>query len=248
MKRLYLTAVLLLSACAAPLPQTPPSGVSAQVPAPQIRVGDEWTYTVRDGFTGLPRPTERHRVAEARGDQLIVAVTRDGIAEEFQIYDARWNWIKRPATNMQVFEYQPAYQALAFPLAAGANWHATSTATDPATGKRFPVRIDGTVLGWERVRVPAGEFDALKVRRVVFLMYHDPSVRERSEIIEIEWYAPAVRQAVRRDTNSRYMSYLHGEAGPGFVRVRGDRGGGSVPRLVQDDWLIYELSSHGGSR
>ena len=246
MKQLYLASVLLiLGACATPLPQTPPAGVATQVPAPQIRPGDEWTYSVRDGFTGLPRPAVRHRVTEAAGDRVVVAVTREGApAEEVQVYDRSWNWLKHPATNMQMFEYSPAYQAFAFPLTAGATWQARSTATDPATGKRFPVRIDGTVLGWERVRVPAGEFDALKVRRVVFLNYFEPSVREHSEIIETEWYAPAVKQAVRRETTSRYMSFLHGGIAPGFMRVRGGRGDGSAPRMTQDDWLIYELTNH----
>ena len=243
MKRFFLaTALWALAACSAPLPQTPPAGLSAQVPAPQIRQGAEWTYNVRDGFTGLPRPAERHRVTQAGGDRVVVAVSRAGFDDEIQVYDAKWNWVKHPATNLQMFEYSPAYQAFAFPLAAGGAWRARSTATDPATGRRFPVHIRGTVLGWERVKVPAGEFDALKVMRVVFLNYFVPNVREISEIIETEWYAPSVKQAVRRETTSRHLSHL-GMGHPGFVQVRGrDDGGG--PSFVQDDWLIYELVSH----
>ena len=241
MKRFFIAcALMFLAGCAAPLPQNPPSGVAAQVPAPGIRPGAEWTYRVRDGFTGLPRPTERYRVTEVAGDRVAVMVSREGANDEMQLYDRQWNWLQHPATNLQAFNYSPAYPAYAFPLAAGRTWNARLIATDPASGQRFPLTLDGIVLGWERVKVPAGEFDALKVRRVVFLDYYEPNVRGRSEIVEMEWYAPAVNQAVRRETSARYLSYLYGENESGFLQVRG-RGGGGGPRFVPDDWLVYEL-------
>lgn len=241
MKRFSIAcALLFLFGCAAPLPQTPPSGVAAQVPAPGIQSGAEWTYRVRDGFTGLPRPTERYRVTEVAGDRVAVTVSREGANDEMQLYDRQWNWLRHPATNLQAFNYSPAYPAYAFPLAAGRTWNARLIATDPASGQRFPLTLDGKVLGWERVKVPAGEFDALKVRRVVFLDYYEPNVRGRSEIVEMEWYAPAVNQAVRRETSARYLSYLYGENESGFLQVRGHSGGGG-PRFVPDDWLVYEL-------
>lgn len=241
--KLFLTVSLsvFLAACAAPLPQVPPPGVAAEVPAPQLRPGATWSYSVRDGFTGLPRPAEQHRVVEAAGDRVVVAVSRPGMEDEMQVYDSKWNWQRRPATNLPMFEYSPVFQAFHFPMKAGATWNARSTATDPTTGRRFPVVIQGAVQGWERVRVPAGEFDTIRVRRVVFLDYYLPNVRERSEAIETEWYAPALKQAVRRETTSRYVSHLAG--GQGLMRVR-DRGDGGGPRFVQDDWLIYELVEH----
>ncbi len=246
MKRSFLvSALLLLAGCTTPLSQTPPSGMAAQLPAPEIGTGEQWTYRVRDGFTGLERPSERYRVTEAGGERIVVAVSREGAKDEIHVYDRRWNWLKRPATNLQAFDYSPAYQAFAFPLAPGRTWKARLMATDPADGRRFPLTIDGTVLGWERVKVPAGEFDTLKVRRAVFFDYYEQAVRGRSEIFETEWYAPAVKQAVRREARSRYLSYLYGESRAPFLRVRGggrDDGGG--PKFVEDDWLIYELASY----
>ena len=70
----------------------------------------------------------------------------------------------------------------------------------------------------------------------------DSAITERSEAIETEWYSPALKQAVRRETTSRYVSHL-AAAPDGLVRVR-DRGDGGGPRFVQDDWLIYELTEH----
>lgn len=256
-----LAVALLLGGCAAPLSQTPPAGMAATVPAPEVRVGDAWTYRVQDGFTRLPRGDQRYEVVEVGADRIRVANSGER-GDGIQIYDREWNWLKRPATNLQAFEYTPAYQAFAFPLAPGKRWRARLMATDPADGRRFPVWIDGTVLGWERVRVPAGEFDALKVERNVYFEYYVSAIRGRSEIREFEWYAPAVKQSVRREASSRYLSisgawrdpgfmYVKGgsrdardSGNRGFVRSRGGRDDDGGPRYVLDDWLIYELVSH----
>jgi hypothetical protein len=240
-----LALALILGGCAAPLSQTPPPGLPATVAAPEIRVGDAWTYRVQDGFTRIQRGDQRHEVLEVGADRIVVAgaVERgDGV----QVYDHAWNWLRRPATNLQTFEYSPAYQAFAFPLVPGKRWRARLTATDPADGRRFPVWIDGAVLGWERVKVPAGEFDTLKIQRYVYFDYWEHAVRDRSEIREFEWYAPAVKQSVRREASSQYLSYLAGDGTgrPGFVRAKGGKDDGGGPGYVQDDWLIYELASY----
>jgi hypothetical protein len=98
------------------------------------------------------------------------------------------------------------------------------------------------VLGWERVKVPAGEFDALKVERRVFVGYWESVIRGSSVIHEYEWYAPAVKWAVRREAMASYFSYSGDAAGAQpFRRVAGDESGG--PQFLRGDWLIHELAS-----
>ena len=204
---------------------------SATAAAPALAIGDNWTYRVRDGYTGLARPGQRLRVTEADSDRVRVAASFSGGQDETQVFDREWNWVSRPATNLQSFEYSPAYRALSFPLAVGKTWRAKATATDPRDGRRFPVWIEGTVQGWEKIKVPAGEFEALKIRRMVFIDYWEYTTRGRSEIVEYEWYAPAVKQAVRREDRSQHLSYQYSD----------DEGG---PTWVRDDWLIAELESY----
>lgn len=224
-------AAAALAACAADPGITPlPSSASAAAPA--VAVGDNWTYRVRDGYTGLERSSQRYRVTQVAGDEIVVALSHEGAGDEIHVYDRQWNWLKRPATNLQSFGYSPAYQALAFPLAPGKTWRARATATDPVDGRRFPVWIEGTVTGWEKVKVPAGEFEALKIKRAVYIDYWEITVRGRSEILEYEWYAPAVKQTVRRESSSQYLSYIYSF----------DEDGGPV--FVRDDWLIAELVSY----
>ena len=229
--------VAMLCAACAPMPAGTPLDSTQAAAAPVITAGESWTYAVRDGYTGLDRGTERYRVDQVAAGNITVARERSGI-EDVQVYDSSWNWLRRPATNMQLFNYSPAYQAFDFPLAPGKHWHTRLTATDPTNGRRFPVHLDGKAIGWERVRVPAGEFDAIKIVRGVYVDYWDQSTRGSSQIVEMEWYAPAVKQAVRRETNSRYWSLL-GARDEGFVRVSKSDGGG--PTWRRDDWLIYEL-------
>jgi hypothetical protein len=232
-----------VTACA-PLPAGTPLQSNASTAAPVVAVGDSWTYHVRDGFNGLERGTQRYRVVEVAGDRIGMTVAREGGGEESQIYDRGWNWLKHPATNLQNFDYSPAYPAFAFPLAPGTTWRARLTATDPVDGRRFPLTIDGVVLGWERIKVPAGEFDAIKVKRTVFFDYFESQVRGRSEILEYEWYAPAVKQAVRREASAMYLSFLYGDMGSHASLRAVPRGNDGGPRFVRDDWLISELVAY----
>lgn len=245
MKKALLFSTALLAACAAPLPQQPPAGMPAQVPAPEVRVGDTWTYRVRDAYTGLPRGEQSYRVIEVSDGRVRVAALHDDARQqEEQLYDRNWNWLRRPATNLQSFEYRPAYPAFDFPLAAGKRWSARVIATDPKDGRRFPVNVQAVVLGWERVKVPAGEFDALKIQRMVFFDYWELGIRGRSEIIEHDWYAPAIRQVVRREASSQYLSYIHGGGGRIFGLIFASREDNGGPRFVRDDWLVAELASY----
>ncbi|MGH6692454.1 MAG: hypothetical protein ACREF4_17440, partial [Gammaproteobacteria bacterium] len=142
------------------------------------------------------------------------------------------------------FDYSPAYRAFDFPIAPGKTWRARLTATDPANGRRFPVWIEGAVLGWERIKVPAGEFDALRVKRTVYFDYYDYTTRGRSEFIEYEWYAPAVKQAVRREAYGVYFSLLYGGRDSyGFLRA-GLMDGGGGRGFVSDEYLISELTAY----
>jgi len=80
--------------------------------------------------------------------------------------------------------------------------------------------------------VPAGEFDALKIERRVYIGYWESPTRGNSVIQEYEWYAPSVKWRSSARPMASYLSYS-GENKPdsGFVRVGdGDQSGG--PRFL----------------
>lgn len=228
MKRLLaLFAPLLFAGCVS-LPQTPPAGMAAQVAAPAIRMGDEWKYSLHDGYTNLPGGTLEYRVTAVEGDAVTVQLRHAG-RDSTQRYTRDWNWRERPMTNLQNFRYEPPYAALPFPLAAGKTWQAYVNATDPATGRVNRVRIDGKVLGWERVKVPAGEFDALVVQRVVYAGNHDHFLSEE-KITEIDWYSPGAGGIVKHSSRSGHVD----------TRLGCDR---VCNQWIDGGWNVVELVS-----
>jgi len=54
------------------------------------------------------------------------------------------------------------------------------------------------VIGWERVTVPAGTFDAVKISRRGNFSASGTS-EGSGTVNDIAWYAPAIRQIVRKD-------------------------------------------------
>jgi hypothetical protein len=240
--RILLFAAVLACAACTTAPVGTPLESKATATVPIVTSGDTWTYRVRDGFTGLERGGQIFRVTETGRDRINVTVSFEGGLDEVHVYDHDWNWVRRPGTNLPFqFTYDPPYQAFVFPLDPGKTWRERLTATDARNGHRFPVWVDGAVLGWEKIKVPAGEFDAVRIKRIVVFDYLDFPVRGRSETVEQEWYAPAVKQVVRRETSGMYARYSGAPHGP-FL-LTGGRGGGR-PLMVVDDWLISELMSY----
>ena len=215
-----------LLACAS-APSYVPQNAPASVPRVDVRVGDFWEYAVRDGYTGIPRGLYRYEVSRAEPESITVDVSRDGQRVDAFVYGPGWNAREMPLTNLQRLRYDPPFTAYAYPLESGKRWHTIVRATDPASSKTYRVHIQGTVVGWERVRAPAGEFDALRIQRSVFAGNAE-FFKSQEEIMQTDWYAPAVRQVVRSEASSSHTD--------------GSRsGGGLKPLFVRGEWLISEL-------
>jgi hypothetical protein len=232
-KRLWVALIAAaLAACAATTSYTP-ADAPASAAAPQIKPGDYWDYAVRDGWTGLPRGIYRYEVTRVDPSGVYVQLSNDGALLDTLVYAPGWNGRELPLTNTQRFRYEPTYPAYAFPLAPGKSWRTVLRSTDVATGRSYNTHVSGKVLGWERVTVPAGDFDALKIQRAVFAGNMEGS-RTQEEISEIDWYVPSVRRAVRTSTNSQHFD----------TSLGGGDGGGEYPLRVRGDYLIADLVSY----
>src|SRR5688572_12350154 len=136
--------------------------------------GETYVYRLTNGYNNEPRAQVTYRVENVGADRIAVAVSADAPAVEAartEIYASDGNRLRAalPSHNqLRLFDFAPAYPAYAFPLEPGKSWSVRVKATDPVTGRRNSVRVDGKVLGHERIRVPAGEFDTIKVRRNVY--------------------------------------------------------------------------------
>ncbi len=215
------TAAIVLVAIA-------PAGAASPV------TGETYVYRLSNGYNNEPRAQITYRVEKVDADRVAVAVSADRPGVETartEIYTSSGNWLRRTLTNHdqpREFEFAPAYPAYAFPLEPGKSWSVRVNATDPATGRRNSVRIDGRVLGNERVRVPAGEFDTIKIRRQVYAGDWD-GFRQETNITEFDWYAPALGRSVRTESKSGYMDT--------------GRCGRFGCEVIRGDWNVYELVS-----
>lgn len=185
---------------------------SAATPA----VGTTLVYRVINGYNNEPRGEARYRIEGAATGRVTVAITTDVPAltggrtgvPDGEVLDAQGNAYKRTLVNHDhpaPYEFAVPFPAFVHPLDVGRSWSQRVTGTNGLTGRRHSVRVDGAVLAAERVQVPAGTFDTLKIRRRIYAGDWE-GFRFETNIIETEWYAPALGYSVRRESTSNYMN------------------------------------------
>lgn len=218
-----------LTACA-PLPQyVPADAPTAVLPMPAKR-GDFWEYAVRDAYTGASRGLYRYEVSSADGESTVIDVYRDGQRVDAWVFAPGWNPREMPLTNLQRFRYDPPFPAYDYPLQPGKSWYRVVNATDPATRKTYRVHVRAKVLGWQRIRTIEGEHDALRVERYVYAGNAE-FFNSQEEIVQTDWYAPAVGYIVRSEASSKHVDTSRS-------------GGPRRPLTVHGDWLVAELTRY----
>lgn len=205
--------------------------------------GETYVYRLVNGYSKEVRGQLHYRVDKVDPDRYAVAVTPDtswGGVERTEIYTNDGNWLRHTlASHGQSVEYvfASAYPAYVFPLELSKSWSVRVNATVPGVTKTRSVRVDGKVLGRERIRVPAGEFDTFKVRRLVYPGDADFFLME-TKIVEYDWYAPALGRSVRTEIRSEYIDLSRCGGGP-------DGGGFCV---FHGEWEVFELIDAGTVR
>jgi hypothetical protein len=221
-------AVLLLAACATSLPA---DNAPASVEAPQLPVGKSWTYQVRDGYNHGLMGTLRYSVASAHDGTVTLRVeevqgARAGLASR-AIETATEQPVHTLAPrSLSPVDYTPAYHAYEFPLAVGKSWRRNYAIAQPGA-RPVPAQVRGQVAGWERIKVLAGEFDALRIERASYLD-DEEFWRWGTRAYETDWYAPAVGRFVRHEERSEFD----------------EKSGIGAHILRRGDWTVLELQSY----
>jgi hypothetical protein len=206
-----IASAALLASCATP----DLAPVGAPVPAPDIRPGDAWTYTVYNGFRGYVEGKVSYVVTGVQGDSVTVQITESS-GNATRVFTRSWNPASGKTPAGEAVNYQPALPLFRFPLENDSHWNETVTATDPGSGQSFPVQVQARVLGREKVQTPAGTFDAIRIERSILIGDGEYSMW-RSDTHEnvTEWYAPSARRSVRfQQDQSYYISKMQNDPGP----------------------------------
>jgi hypothetical protein len=172
------------------LGQTPP----AKVDRPDIKVGDSWTYNRIDGNTKVKEFSTVVSVTavDDKGIQLESKRTDTG-AVETTVRNKDFNKL---TTNLppRKTTFGPYHPEFSFPLEVGKTWEQTVTTTrsDQADWKTT-APLKAKIVGWERVTVPAGTFNALKIEINGLYDGLDPRGRWNGTIAETIWYVPELK-------------------------------------------------------
>ena len=161
--------------------------------APAVKVGDTWRWVRSDKRTGV-REVETLRVIKTVGADRIEAAENDGTA----VFMGDMNTIETPD-----WVRTPPTRFVEFPLVVGKKWSLKFVQNNKA-GNRSNVRVqyEAEVVGQEKVKVAAGEFDTFKIVYKGF--WNNDTTRGNGRATITTWYAPGARGVARGEYEDGY--------------------------------------------
>ena len=166
------------------------------VDAPTIMVGDSYTFEVENSSDSKLSYTATREVAAIDENRMTIVTTNaKSTRKRTTYYDRTWSYLGSGTSDKDGVSFSPALKYLDFPLSVGKKWTSQSIETNKKSGQQRLHTISGTVEGWEKVQVPAGDFDALKI--VLKTEVKDGDVVSPGS--DISWYVPALRRSVKSE-------------------------------------------------
>ena len=183
--------LLIVSAVASTVAQTPPP----RAEAPELKVGDRWKSEVRD---------RRTKNKESERDRSITAVSAT-------LIEGLENGAKLTMTPDQTVIESPTVVStgdggkfLNFPLEVGKKWEHKYNYKSKVSGAAIKWQMEANVVAIEKVKVPAGEFDAYKIQTKGF--WNNGLSGNSGRLQMTDWYAPSARTIVKTEYDDGYNS------------------------------------------
>ena len=170
----------------------------AQVPRPDVKVEDSWTYRRMDYDANQPRGLYTIRVVfAARGVIQMVSTYGRKQEEVDTTYTADWNAV---TTVGRVFNPHTGW--FRFPLQVGDSYQASFETIVPKKEASSRHQREVKVVGWEEITVPAGRFRALKIVSEGHFQRVD-NTRISGTSRNVIWYVPEVKRWVKITLENR---------------------------------------------
>jgi hypothetical protein len=179
------------------------AAIAQHAEQPDVKVGDQWKFAV---YYTVPSATPNRNWVVTSVSATDIEGTED---EEPLRLTRELNIIESPRDR-----YSNS-KLLSFPLTVGKRWQYVTDWMFKPKGSQGKSAIDISVIAYERVGVPAGEFDAFKLISRQSMSGTSPfgSVYA-GETTRTYWYAPAARAIVKVVSQSPYL-------GPSTVELVG---------------------------
>jgi hypothetical protein len=193
----------------APAAALPDAATSAKpekvvVPMAEPKVGDRWTYEVRDEITGAITATRENVVTDVTPAEITVRYKNLGNNNEgFNVYDRSWNVVEdRP------WRFSPHDgTGIQSPLTVGKTWPVQTNNINSANGNVWKRSGTSKVVGQESVTTKAGTFDTFKIE-TSFSARNANNPTLKNEVTSLTWYAPEIDHWVKRTFVSRANKHL----------------------------------------
>ena len=179
------------------------TAVAQTAERPDVNVGDQWKFAV---YYTVPSAAPNRTWVVASVSATEIEATENG--EPLRL-TRELNVIESPRDKSSDF------RLLAFPLTVGKRWQFVNDWVFKPKGSKGKSTAEVAVIAYEKVAVPAGEFDAFKLTSRESISGTSPigSVYA-GETTRTYWYAPAARAIVKLVSHNPYL-------GPSTVELVG---------------------------
>ena len=181
-----------------------PVHCAAQTPDLEaVRVGDRWSYDIKDDLTGDLKHAITVVVVEVNDKEITTRATYRGKDRtQTMVFDPDWGRV-----DDGTWKLSPSGIGIRKPLQIGKEWRSDANATNLHSGVPFRASGFAKVAAEEQVTVPAGTFDTLRIDMIVRLINARDQTKSSTWTFVV-WYAPAVNRWVKRKTEGRYEGRL----------------------------------------
>lgn len=174
---------------------------------PKIRppaLGQSWTYQKFNGYNSELVATEREEISALEPRIILRRQTAAGLVlpEEHQ---SPWGQVLRDPTWDFVQNYVDAVPLWPQSLTVGTT---TSMRTDYRLDNfSYPFWIDirTVVQAWEKIRLPHGEFTALRIQRLIGMQHQDITRRSTTRWDHL-WLVPEIGRWAIREISGDYIT------------------------------------------
>jgi hypothetical protein len=186
-----------------------PTVVASAQPLPPRAIkapaeGDTWTYEIVQ--------RDQPGLGKGRYTVTVNAASADAISETFQMRNdgaRQWTHTREPAMlGLGVSMFSP-YPALLGDMEPGTRLQVENL-EQKLCGPGWNCQLSARVMGYEKVKVPAGTFQAIKVQ--IAQNWTSPGqTNDRGENISRTihvWYAPEVKRAVKYSSRGEMSAYV----------------------------------------
>jgi hypothetical protein len=221
-----LGAASLVAGCAIQGGTVAPPPGAEPLPVPALRVGDRWRYRILNMYArgGAPVGETTVEVVSTSPDIRLRVDPGGGAAA----LEERWvdPWTVAVDAGFDVpMVFESPVPVVPAGARTGMSMRTLVRYRSDRTSRVLNWQQSLRVFGWQRIQVPAGEFDALRIDRLITFEHPDP-FRLGADRTDVLWYAPEVRRWVAREWTGTYM--------PGSPTSRAGR--------AREDWLRWELT------